>query len=76
MAFVELKDDVFEGNVDLGNSRGDGTFKVTGVVGRLYSISAVIGISEGQSPMHSPRIDLGPSSNGPVHLVLSIPGQN
>ena len=28
MAFVELKDDAFEDNVDLGNSRADGSFIV------------------------------------------------
>ena len=76
MAFVELKDDAFEGNVDLGNSGRDGTFTVTGVVDRPYSISAAVGYRDGETPMHSPGISLGLSSNGPVRLVLSIPGLN
>jgi hypothetical protein len=75
-AFVELKDDAFEGNVDLGNSGRDGTFTVTGVVDRPYSISAVIGVGEGEVPMHSTKIKLAPSSNGPIRLVLSFPGRN
>ena len=76
MAFVELKDNEFEGNVDLANSSSDGTFTVTGVVDRPYNISAVAGIGEGGTPVHSPKIDLGLSLNGPIHLVLSIPGRN
>jgi hypothetical protein len=76
MAFVELKDDAFSHNVDLGNSGADGSFIVTGVVDRPYSISAVAGLGEGETPVHSPKIELGLSSNGPIHLVLSIPGRN
>jgi len=76
MAFVELKDDSFDHNVDLGNSRADGSFTVTGVVDRPYSISAVTGIGEGETPVHSPKVKLGLSTNGPIDLVLSIPGRN
>jgi len=75
-AYVELKDNDFPGNVDLGNSHSDGTFTVTGVIDRPYNISAVVGISSGQTPMHSPKVDLGLSLNGPIQLVLSIPGRN
>jgi hypothetical protein len=76
MAFVELKDNAFAHNVDLGNSRADGSFIVTGVVDRPYTISAVVGVGEGETPVHSPKVDLGLSANGPIHLVLSIPGRN
>ena len=75
MAFVELKDNEFEGNVDLGNSGRDGGFTVTGVFDRPYSISAVVGIGDGETPMHSPKINLGLSMSGPVRLVLSLPGR-
>ncbi len=75
MAFVELKDNEFEGNVDLGNSGRDGRFTVTGVFDRPYSISAVVGIGDGETPMHSPKINLGLSMSGPVRLVLSLPGR-
>lgn len=77
MAFVELKDNDFEqNNVDLVDSRRDGTLTVTGVDDRPYNISAVTSIREGATPVHSPKVDLGLSLNGPVHLVLSIPGRN
>jgi hypothetical protein len=76
MAFVELKDQAFDHNVDLGNSRADGSFIVTGVVDRPYSISAVAGVGEGDTPVHSPKVELGLSTNGPIHLVLNIPGRN
>jgi hypothetical protein len=76
MAFVELKDNDFQSNVDLGNSAADGTFTVTGVVDRPYSISAVAGLGQNETPIHSTKVDLGLSLNGPVHLVLSIAGKN
>jgi hypothetical protein len=76
MAFVELKDNAFEDNVDLGNSASDGTFTVNGVADRPYTISAVVGVGDGEVPMHSTKINLGLSLNGPVHLVISIPGRN
>jgi hypothetical protein len=75
-AFVELKDSEFpDNNVDLGNSRKDGTFTVTGVEGRQYSVSAVIGISEGQHPFHSETVLLKSGDNASIHLVLSQPGK-
>jgi hypothetical protein len=76
MAFVELKDNALESNVNLANSGRDGRFTVTGVVDRPYSVSAVIGLGEHETPVHSAKVDLGLSENGPVHLVLSLPGKN
>ncbi len=76
MAFVELKDNAFESNADLANSGRDGEFIVTGVVDRPYSISAVTGLGANGTPVHSAKVDLAPSDNGPIHLVLSIPGKN
>jgi hypothetical protein len=76
MAFVELKDNEFDHNVDLGNSRADGSFIVTGVVDRPYSISAVAGLGQGETPVHSPKVELGLSTSGPIHLVLSVAGRN
>ena len=75
MAFVALKDDEFDDNVDLGNSGADGMFTVTGVVDRPYRISAAAGLAEGETPVHSATLDLGRSSNGPIHLILSVPGR-
>ncbi len=76
MAFVELKDNAFDSNADLANSGWDGSFTITGVVDRPYSISAVAGLGAKETPIHSAKVDLGLSANGPVHLVLSIPGKN
>jgi hypothetical protein len=75
-AYVELKDSEFpDSNVDLGHSIKDGTFTVTGVEGRIYSLSAAIGIGEGQRPFHSETIHLKSGENGPLRLVLSLPGR-
>jgi hypothetical protein len=75
-AYVELKDSEFaDRNVDLGTAGPDGAFVVTGVQGRLYSLSSVIGIGEGQNPVHTETVQLGPEQNGPIHLVLSLPGR-
>jgi hypothetical protein len=74
--WVELKDDEFEDNVDLAESGRDGSFSVIGVVDRLYHISATTRSDAKETPAHSPRIDLGISSNGPIRLVLSLPGRD
>jgi hypothetical protein len=76
MAFVELRDNEFAQNVDLANTGPDGSFTVTGVVDRVYSVSGVTGPGERAAPMHSPKVDIGLSMDGPVNLVLSIPGRN
>jgi hypothetical protein len=76
-ASVELKDSEFpESNVDLGTAENDGSFIVTGVEGRVYSLSAIIGIPEGQKSFHSETIQLKSQDNEGLHLVLSLSGRN
>ncbi len=75
-AFVELKDSEFvDTNVDLGTAGSNGAFAVTGVQGRPYNLTSVIGIGEGQNPVHTETFQLKPEENGPIHLVLSFPGR-
>ena len=75
-AFVELKDAEFvESNVDLGAADRNGSFVVTGVEGRSYSIRSLIGIRDGETAMHSETVQLKPAENGPIHRVVSSPGR-
>jgi len=75
-AYVELKDSAFQNsNVDLGHGGRNGEFTVTGVEGRVYSVLSEIGIGDGENPVHSETVQLKPDENGPVHLILSLPGR-
>jgi len=75
-AFVELKDSEFtDRNVDLGTAARDGMFIVTGVQGRSYSLSCRSGLRAREPPRHSETVQLKPDDNGPIRLVLSLPGQ-